>query len=31
MEKAIELALEALKKSPPPKNARPEFPKRAKP
>jgi tricorn protease len=30
LEKAIELALEALKKNPPPKDARPEFPKRAK-
>ena len=31
LEKAIELAMEALKKSPPKKDTRPEYPKRAKP
>lgn len=31
LEKAIELALEALKKNPPKKDARPEYPKRANP
>ena len=31
LEKAIELALEALKKNPPKKDARPEYPKRATP
>lgn len=31
LEKAIELALEALKKNPPKKDARPEYPKRALP
>jgi tricorn protease len=31
LEKAIELALDALKKNPPKKDARPEYPKRALP
>jgi tricorn protease len=31
LEKAIELALESLKKNPPKKDARPEYPNRAKP
>ena len=31
LEKAIELALEALKKNPPKKDVRPEYPKRAVP
>ena len=31
LEKAIELALEALKKNPPKKDERPEYPRRVKP
>ena len=31
LEKAIELALEALKKNPPKKDVRPDYPKRAQP